>query len=1372
MTPSQDISLSLEAYTVGWVCVLDCEQDAARVLLDEEHLTPPSPSDDNTYIVGRMGEHNVVIARPIKTGKAAAANAAVNMVRTFPKIRFGLMVGIGGGATDAPGPGVSTTDIFLGDVVVSQPHGDHGGILQYDMGKQEPGRYRIESHLNSPGALLTSAASRLGSDHKFKQGNMQRYIKDAISKFQDLEITHFGFPGREHDLLFAPGYHHANGAENCGNCDTAQLVNRTPRENPVVHYGLIASADTLMRDGELRDTMRRSRGVLCFEMEAAGLMDCFPCLAIRGIADYADSHKNDLWQPYAALTAAAYAKDLLALIQPRAIAETEVALKQLQEVKDGVDRINTVLDGSHRTEILNWITRLDFEHEQETLFQSCVPTGKWLIESEVFKRWVDGARWQLRCYGEAGTGKTHLCAVVVQHLRQKFPSVPVICIYLSDQADQRKEQTRANLLGSIVKQLLLFNDSIDIPVTLRNAYKNQLPRCERTLKEAFEELLGKYDRTYLIVDGFYQYSDDVPAILKEYPLALIRKGFGLSLLTTSPGYRQVARVISCNHCGKGKLNIFFHCHCDDNDFDLCLQCKEKGITCAHHHDGQETYDTVRLEVRAREGEIELFCRSKLTQASSTGPGQCDERQYPSPPYRASGVARYLCRRPGLIDGIAEKIARKAQGNFLVAQAWIQALLERDKEPENCEQLLADLDCMPFAVLNGYYNAKIENVKRYRTGRDIPLAFMTFCVIMSACRPITVLALQHALALANDLGVIRDSNLDHRVSILRATNGLITIDMADEGNSFVRFVHGTLWGVLAESDQDPSLKAAESKMAFLCLMYLKHDDFPEHSANIAAYPFLSYALEHWGDHVRRACSKHDHEVENEALEFLANPDHVRRVAREAAGLSPGMPSTWIHEGIDALHLCAWFDLPGIMNRLCNQGRDINMADSKHQRTPLRYACLKGHVDTVQMLVSKALVDDKAVLDAISGLPGTERSYREQEDRMAIVKILLKSRNLTLNAGLGQKKRTTLMRAVSLGYYDFVERLLEEPLIDVNIRDADGYTALWIAVTAYPAPLVPLQSHHGLVGLMLRRGADPNMRYQNKRTVLTHAVTMGQVDAVAALLECDRLELQSEKDPIHITSASGYPEIIRLLHSAMLDKGASDIDARDEHGLTPLHRASLSSSKHAGVVARTLLNLGADPNISDDRGCTPFTIAFLLGRTDIMQAIGGEEPSPDLEAKTLKDLPALTLAKHGYWSIIRELIIAGRPDLAHRDIVTGNTLLHIATSANQLDIMRMLLTSSKIRPVYDANNRGHTPLQLARSARRVDIAKLLVEYDCRINGDTSLGLTRRRLTGLPGGDVSLDMAVSTDTKDEEEEAFEDVFDNVRFSLFDLGISKATT
>ena len=115
----------------------------------------------------------------------------------------------------------------------------------------------------------------------------------------------------EDDQLFQADYDHMDGEKDCKNCNEEQLVQRKSRtpDVPVVHYGLIGSANQVMRHGVTREKLRQERGILCFEMEAAGLMDNFPCLVIRGICDYSDTHKNKDWQPYAAATAAAYICD-------------------------------------------------------------------------------------------------------------------------------------------------------------------------------------------------------------------------------------------------------------------------------------------------------------------------------------------------------------------------------------------------------------------------------------------------------------------------------------------------------------------------------------------------------------------------------------------------------------------------------------------------------------------------------------------------------------------------------------------------------------------------------------------------------------------------------------------------------------------------------------------------------------------------------------------------------------------------------------------------------------------------------------------------------------------------------------------------------
>jgi nucleoside phosphorylase len=115
-------------------------------------------------------------------------------------------------------------------------------------------------------------------------------------------------------------------------------VDRESRDSdvPIIHYGLLASGNQVMRHGFTRDRLRRELDVLCFEMEAAGLMDGFPCLVVQGICDYSDSHKNKRWQPYAAATAAAYAKDLLSVISRQQVTVT----RPLTEMTEGSESLS------------------------------------------------------------------------------------------------------------------------------------------------------------------------------------------------------------------------------------------------------------------------------------------------------------------------------------------------------------------------------------------------------------------------------------------------------------------------------------------------------------------------------------------------------------------------------------------------------------------------------------------------------------------------------------------------------------------------------------------------------------------------------------------------------------------------------------------------------------------------------------------------------------------------------------------------------------------------------------------------------------------------------------------------------------------------
>lgn len=309
--------LRREDYTVGWVCALPVELAAAQEMLDEEHETlPRNPHDTNIYTCGRIGEHNVVIACLPKgqTGTNSAAAVASQMQSAFTNIRFGLMVGIGGGVPS------EEADIRLGDVVVSNPHKTHGGVVQYDFGKAAPSGFERTGSLNAPPIILLNAVAIVQAKHIRHKGKFQEFV----SRLENL--AEFGRKTAGRDALFDSTYDHTGG-RTCNECDNAYLLCRQIRAQEVaVFHGTIASGNQVMRYGAERDRVSAELGgVLCFEMEAAGLMNSYPCLVIRGVCDYADSHKNKRWQAYAAGTAAAYSKELLSVIPAAEVIKTRRA---------------------------------------------------------------------------------------------------------------------------------------------------------------------------------------------------------------------------------------------------------------------------------------------------------------------------------------------------------------------------------------------------------------------------------------------------------------------------------------------------------------------------------------------------------------------------------------------------------------------------------------------------------------------------------------------------------------------------------------------------------------------------------------------------------------------------------------------------------------------------------------------------------------------------------------------------------------------------------------------------------------------------------------------------------------------------------------
>ncbi|KAJ6052763.1 hypothetical protein N7460_003297 [Penicillium canescens] len=329
---------SHDSYRVAWICPLEVEQIAALEMLDKEHKRLPQPSGDtNVYNLGSINNHNVVIVGLPQAGNCPAATVVTQMRRTFPNLKYGLLVGIGGGVPVKTDCGM----IRLGHVVVSEPTGTHSGAIQYDHGKANEGYFERTGILAPPPLALLNAARELSISRQRMDNDL---VSENVKRIQTSRRTlrRFKSPGAANDHLYVADYKHKQKGVPCGDCgcDENQRIRRPINEEDdlfvVVHRGTIATGEKVIKNAKRRDALAKSYTVLCFETEAAGVLNDFPCMVIRGISDYCDSHKSDEWQGYAAAVAAAYARQLFFHMSEEAQRPTAFELQYSLSAVSGV----------------------------------------------------------------------------------------------------------------------------------------------------------------------------------------------------------------------------------------------------------------------------------------------------------------------------------------------------------------------------------------------------------------------------------------------------------------------------------------------------------------------------------------------------------------------------------------------------------------------------------------------------------------------------------------------------------------------------------------------------------------------------------------------------------------------------------------------------------------------------------------------------------------------------------------------------------------------------------------------------------------------------------------------------------------------------
>ncbi|KAL9017496.1 MAG: hypothetical protein Q9185_005162 [Variospora sp. 1 TL-2023] len=533
-------------YTIGWIAPMPKELAPALTLLDR--ITTIHVADDsNIYKAGRIGNHHVVMVTLPKIGLGGVHSVAAGMYAAFRNLKQLLLVGIGGGIPDY----AHGEQMVLGDVVVSRQ------VEHLDCGKRTPNRFEHTRQTYGPSPALLSAVNTLSSTHLLHGTRIPRTLQGIRTKLRQTIQETPEDPGSALDRLFDPDYHHKDDAKLCGNCcDLERSKSRQERgrkasresDSPLIHYGTVGSGNSLVVGSKDREKFYREFGTICFEMEAAALME-YRCLVIRGISDYSDSHKNKAWQTYAAATAAAYAQELVMTL-PAPVHEDS----STSQNRNPVDTTSHVHWTVYRSRNPFFTGRDDTLRELEATVRDA----------------VNGSSYRGQCSivisGMGGQGKSEICLQLAYRVRQIFWGVFWVDVSTTSSAKndflnivkklgihaKSMEEARQGL-ANVKEPWLLVLDNADDPdvdyqdyfpagllgVVLLTSRNFECHRYASTRELAMElEGLPESDAQKLLLhatdtpqEQWHTFHDDaqrVTTLLRSHPLALIQAGAYIS----------------------------------------------------------------------------------------------------------------------------------------------------------------------------------------------------------------------------------------------------------------------------------------------------------------------------------------------------------------------------------------------------------------------------------------------------------------------------------------------------------------------------------------------------------------------------------------------------------------------------------------------------------------------------------------------------------------------------------------------------------------------------------------------------------------------------------------------------------------------------
>ncbi|KAK0848237.1 hypothetical protein LTS02_014143 [Friedmanniomyces endolithicus] len=1127
------------------------------------------------------------------------------------------------------------------------------------------------------------------------------------------QLRRYKHPGANKDHLYQPDYVHLDrefSCQKCG-CDSSKIVVRKiddsdaesdveedagdAGEYVVVHRGTIAAGEKVMRNGIERDQLAKENGLLCFEMEAAGALNDFPCLVIRGISDYSDSHKHDKWHGYAAAVAAAYARELFVHMPVDEVKQCKIAESDVKQI---VEDTRFVADSTRTAEIKSWLAPVDVStNYNEARTQHHLGTGRWFLESEKYIQWKTHDKAVLWLHGIPGCGKTIMSSSVIEDLRTAGESSNRVVLYFFFDANDSAKQSVDKMVRSLVFQLYRHVEST------RKHVEQLYSSCEsgreqpstKALLDTWEMMVENMGDPYVVLDALDECKTRSD-LLQQLPR--FKSGRACLLLTSR------------------------------TEEDIVLSLRE--------------WIPPSNAISIRQGPVDADIREVVRNRIATDP-----------------KLRRFKSRPDVCTEIESRLMEKADGMFRWAVCQLDALqscLDLPSLREALQSLPEGLNDTYTRILRSIpevHKSRAVRILQFLIFTEYPLRLEEIVdaiavnlqqtpafepenrlldprEIAGYCSSLTKFTTRRKFGYLEDI----DKDTPLREELYRIEHpdeesdehaGLMYEEVVE-----LQLAHASVNDYLV-SDQVPddfkdalSQEMAHQAIADISVAYIVTAVPPWKGAdNTFTLPFLQYCADSWMRHAAIA-EMGGNRCSPWLIQLLTTPAEFEYWSRVRRRIVYWPRDTYEEDDELSLPLyyAAQYGLQESVKMLLEKGVDVDAGGVDGNGNALVIASQQGHESVVRLLLKKGAHNFTSL--------ALQRACENGEE--GVVRLLLET---------GAERGEALRLASQRGYETVVHLLLAE-YTDINARNIalqaaceTGHEALVRlllekgAVVSDALHLVSRTGHEApeaVVRLLLEQGTNkPNI--DERRDALRQASSQGHERIVRLLLENADVDayagfvkaLESacrggheavvgllleqgahihESDALQAACAKGHEAVVRLL----LQKGA------DVHDGDALYYACTGGNE---AVVQLLLKEGADVNAQSRCSPTlvPLVIASCRGYEAIVRLLLEEGADVKAQGREGSTQDALEAASYnGHETIVRLLLEAGADVHEHRRRLGA---LQAASSGGYIQIVRLLLEKGA-----NVNAQGGVfgnALWTASSEGHKAVAELLLENGANVD-----------------------------------------------------------